>query len=420
MPIQFILGNHPTEKRKKMIDTIYNHLSTNSDERVIYLIPDNVKYEAETMILEQFMEKEANSRLSGMIQLQVFSFSRLAWYLLQDKPIYQKQQLTESGLAMLIKSILQEEEKNLSIYRGTSQQAGFIERLVRLFAELRNGKVNPSDLLTILESSESEDLVEQQDFTRKIKDLSLLYQRYDERLADKYVEKEDLYSELIDNLYEMKESLQHVHVIVDHYEHFSAQEQELLLVLARTTKQVSISLTLDEAFVKNKSDFYNPYFRSTKTYNQLNDFMQMNQVQILDDIVINSAENIHSDITDVADYWIKTSQPTAVVELSNFKKKDYQNLEVWAAEDKKAEMMHIATKIKKMVATGNYRYKDFQIMTRDLDGYRLNVESDFNENEIPYFIDQAESMAQHPLIEFIVTLFNLKKKHFRLDDIFDF
>ena len=425
MPIQFILGDHPTEKRKRMIDHVYNHLSNNPKERIIYLVPDNVKYEAETMMLEQFMAKQEDTKLSGMIRLQVFSFSRLAWYILQDKPIYQKQQLTESGLAMLLKNILQEEEKNLTIYRGSSQHTGFIERLVTLFMELRNGKIKPNDLIEITQENQGDsDLTNRQDFQRKMKDIAYLYQRYDEKLTDKYVEKEDLYGELIDYLYEMKESLQGVHIIVDHYEHFSAQEQELLLVLARTTKNVSILLTLDEERAQRENDIYNPFYRSTKTYKQLIEYMNMNQVTILDNLVMGSkskktnAQN--QDVLAAADYWMKSSQVTSAMDLAVYKKQTYENLEVWAAEDKKTELMHIATKIKKMVASGNYRYKDFQIMTRDLEGYKLNVEADFAENAIPYFIDQAESMSQHPLLEFTVSLFNLKKKHYRLNDIFRF
>lgn len=424
MSVQFILGDHPTEKRKRMIGYVYNHLSNNPKERMIYLVPDNVKYEAETMMLEQFMSKQEDTRFSGMIRLQVFSFSRLAWYILQDKPVYQKQQLTESGLAMLIKNILQEEEKNLTIYRGTSQHSGFIERLVTLFMELRNGKIRPSDLIEIAEQNQGDSEINRQDFQRKMRDLSFLYQRYDERLSDKYVEKEDLYGELTDYLYEMKESLQDVHVVVDHYEHFSAQEQELLLVLARTTKNVSILLTLDEERAQQETDIYNPFYRSTKTYKQLIEFMNMNQVTVLDNLnmgsIKESTDSQNQEVLAVADYWMKSSQATATIDLAGFKNRTYENLEVWAAEDKKAELMHVATKIKKMVASGNYRYKDFQIMTRDLDGYRLNVEADFAENEIPYFIDQAESMSQHPILEFIVSLFNLKKKHYRLNDIFRF
>src|SRR5699024_12195537 len=44
----------------------------------------------------------------------------------------------------------------------------------------------------------------------------------------------------------------------------------------------------------------------------------------------------------------------------------------------------------------------------------------FVENELPFFIDQANTMSHHPILEFINSLFLLKKNHYRLDDVFRF
>ncbi|MDN6161939.1 MAG: helicase-exonuclease AddAB subunit AddB, partial [Atopostipes sp.] len=168
MAVQFILGENPNKKRKLMIDNIYYYLENHPDAELIYLVPDNVKYEAETMVLEQFKEKKKDT-IAGIIRLQIFSFSRLAWYFLQDQAIYQKPQLTESGLAMLLERILKEEEENLTIFRGASQERGFIQRLIALFSEFRNGKIHPNDLEEILLTDES--LEGEKDFEKKIEHL---------------------------------------------------------------------------------------------------------------------------------------------------------------------------------------------------------------------------------------------------------
>jgi ATP-dependent helicase/nuclease subunit B len=419
MSVQFILGQYPNEKRKQMINSMHEQLKSNPKEQILYLVPDNVKYEAETMILKQFMNNNNDTRYSGMIRLQVFSFSRLAWYLLQDHPIYQQPQLTESGLAMLVKKILQEEEENLSIFRGASQETGFIERLVTLFMELRNGKISPEDLVEITLLDEKDELSER-DFNRKMNDLSLLYQKYDKRLKGKYVEKEDLYKELIQYVSDRKKDFQKVTIVVDHYEHFSAQEQELLLVLAKYSKKLMICLTLDANRSLQRNDLNNPYYRSTKTYHQLIEELQNKQLKLEEDVVLGHSKKANTEVKQLADYWMESSRPTPNLQFAAYQNNSYDNIELWAAEDKKTEIMHIATKIKRMVASGNYRYNDFQIVTRELESYDLNIQSIFQENEIPFFIDQTKTMAQHPLLEFIVSLLSLKKRFYRLDDIFRF
>ena len=76
MPVQFILGTDPNNKRNFLIDEMHEQLKKDPKAQMLYLVPDNVKYEAETMILKQFKDKNENAKYSGMIRLQVFSFSR--------------------------------------------------------------------------------------------------------------------------------------------------------------------------------------------------------------------------------------------------------------------------------------------------------------------------------------------------------
>lgn len=421
MPVQFVLGEHPTKKRENIINYMHDYLTEYPDAQLVYLVPDNVKYEAETMVLEQFKKNE-NSYMSGMINLQVFSFSRLAWYLLQNKPIYQQPQLTESGLSMLLTKILQEKEDELTIYRGASQEIGFVERLVKLFSEFRNGKIAPSDLVAMLEANEDQDT--SNDFKLKLQDLHLIYSEYDKRLAGSYLEREDLFEELIEFIKAERELFSKLTIIVDHYEHFSAQELELILTLAKYAKNLLISLTLSKEAAVATNDLNNPFYRPLKTYQHLIAEFQTNNIQVLENVFIGQLERKsleeQSEIELLGNYWLESSLPMSSKEIEKYQKQTYEDIQIWGAEDNDAEVLHVATKIKRMVASGNYRYKDFQIMTRDIEGYKLSIEALFTENEIPYFIDQAEKMSQHPLLEFVVSLFSIKKRHYRIDDIFRF
>lgn len=422
MTVQFVLGADPNVKRKKMIDTIYHHLEENPEAEMIYLVPDNVKYEAEVMVLEQF-KKNDQTNMAGMINLQIFSFSRLAWYLLQDKAIYQQPQLTESGLAMLLKKILKEEEEHLTIYRGASQESGFIQRLITLFSEFRNGKINPDDLNELIEEEKVDP--KEEDFKRKIQDLSYLYRKYNEAVAGSYLEREDLYKELIQTIRTGEANFKQTIIYVDHYEHFSAQELELLLTMAKCSARLVINLTLTKESLNTANDLNNLFYRPVKTYHQLREEFRLEQIELLNDLFIEDSADLtnkkeHSNLAALRNYWIRSSQSMVQQELTHFKDQSYEQVELWVTEDMDAEVLHIATRIKHMVATGNYRYKDFQIMTRDLAGYELSFEAIFNQNKLPFFIDQKETMAQHPLLEFIVSLFSLKKRFYRMDDIFRF
>ena len=350
MPVQFILGEYPEQKRKILIDKVHEQLNKQPNEQILYLVPDNVKYEAETMILEQFMNNDEKAQYSGMIRLQVFSFSRLAWYLLQDQPIYQRPQLTESGLGMLMKRILEEEEQQLSIFRGASQEIGFIERLVTLFMELRNGRISPADLDNIALKYKGTDKITERDFNRKMNDLSLLYKKYDENLEDKYIEKEDLYSELIKFIRKQRENFQNVSIIVDHYEHFSAQEQELLIELAKYSKQLTICLTVNAEAIDQENDLNNPYYRSTKAYKQLQDELQIQQIHILNDLVLGvedkNSPKASSEVLQLADYWMRVAHLQPSSRQKNTKRKLMKILRCGRQKIKKQKLCMLQRKLK--------------------------------------------------------------------------
>src|SRR5699024_11960116 len=99
--------------------------------------------------------------------------------------------------------------------------------------------------------------------------LSLLYSKYDEALKGKYVEREDLFQELIRYFEANRQRFKHTTVIIDHYEHFSAQEQELVLTLCIHTHIVQICLTLDRKALTTANDLNNMFYRPAKTYQQL-------------------------------------------------------------------------------------------------------------------------------------------------------
>ncbi len=417
MSVQFILGANPTSKRNEMIDRIYDHIEENPQAKMIYLVPDNVKYEAEIMVLEQF-KKNSGKNIAGMIDLQIFSFSRLAWYLLQDQAIYQQAQLTESGLAMLLTKILKEEETELTIYRGASQESGFIQRLITLFSEFRNGKIDPDDLESILLATESE--TAGVDFQRKIEDITHIYKKYDQALMGSYLEREDLYKELIRHIEEEATNFKETTIYVDHYEHFSAQELELLTLLAKKSKRLMISLTLAPEAFGNDHDYNNLFYRPLKSYYQLKETFEGEGIKVLENFFSEEHAEVVNELAELRNYWIESNQVMTEKVRKNYRKGSYEAIELWETEDMDAEILHIASKIKEMVATEHYRYKDFQIMTRNLASYELSIKAIFKENELPFFIDEKETMAQHPLLEFLVSLFSLKKRYFRLDDIFRF
>ncbi|WP_407391047.1 helicase-exonuclease AddAB subunit AddB [Carnobacterium jeotgali] len=417
MGLQFVLGRANRNKRSVLLDEIAESLTNHTEESIFYLVPDHIKFQAEMTVLGSLSQYPyfKNKPMMGMMHLQVFSFTRLAWYWLKDTDIYAKPQLTTTGLSMLIRKLLIEHEEKLTIYRGEVRKEGFVQQMTDLFLELRSGRITQIDLdQMILNLGNSP---KEADFKLKLQDLSLIYHAFDEALLNKYIESEDIVSALIQKVTEL--DLSETTIYIESYYQFTAQEQALILALMKAAKKVTIALTTDKAYAVEKPEMHNLFQTSGTTYYKLYQLARQNNVPVYKDKVIQEKDASYcEELNQLEDFWVETSQLSPATNVSLASSDAMGNcIEVWAAENKQAEITHVAKEIRKLVATGHYRYKDILVLTRNMDDYLAIIEPLFTSHAIELFIDSAELMNQHPLIEVIDALVSIYKRNWRYADV---
>ncbi|WP_373471770.1 PD-(D/E)XK nuclease family protein [Carnobacterium alterfunditum] len=417
MGLQFVLGRANRDKRSVLLDEIAEILTKNTKESIFYLVPDHIKFQAEMTTLEKLSDYPYFKKkpMMGMMHLQVFSFTRLAWYWLKDTDIYAKPQLTTTGLSMLIRKLLIEHEEELTIYRGEVRKDGFVQQMTDLFLELRSGRISQVDLdqmIINLGNSPKE-----ADFKLKLRDLSLIYQAFDAALLNKYIESEDIVSALIQKVGEL--DLSGTTIFIESYYQFTAQEQALILALMKAAKKVTIALTADKGYAVEKPEMHNLFQTSGTTYYKLYQLARQNNVPVYKDKIIQEIDAAYcGELNQLEAFWVETSQLTPATHTPLSDPDAVGNsIEIWAAENKQAEITHVAKEIRKLVASGHYRYKDILVLTRNMDDYLAIIEPLFISHNIELFIDSAELMNQHPLIEVLDTLVNIYKRNWRYADV---
>lgn len=81
---------------------------------------------------------------------------------------------------------------------------------------------------------------------------------------------------------------------------------------------------------------------------------------------------------------------------------------IFEAEDKTAEAEYVAVQIRRAMAeNNNLHYRDFAVLTGNVEQYTLALKRAFLEYNIPYFIDEKKSLKRHPLAEFILDCFRV-------------
>lgn len=399
MTIQFIIGSGQNDSLERIRQKASAWLEKNSRHRVFFIVPNYNKFEQEIALLKLMQGSQPSF---STIRTQVFSLNRLAWYYLQNEG-QAASSLSDAGNAMIFRKILQEEEEQLTIFRGEANKDGFLSQLADLYQELAAGNIQTEDLAQMTAGLADE--------TQRLKfsDITRIFQRYEKELASYHIQTKDLVGQFQQKLAAddlPQADLAHTLFIMTGFTRLSGRELSLTALLAEKA-QLIVSLLLDRSYPTEKPDPLALFRDSGTLYYQLKQAADRSHIPVLLD---ERAENGHSRFKGLNDLWIgaKTVDRTAMP------------LTLWQNLSPGEEVRQLAREIRRLVTEEGYRYQDIQVLSRDLPRYGHLIRRIFHQFAIPFYLDEEQKMAEHPLVEFVQALFAIEQYHYRHNDVFRF
>ena len=111
MSIRFVIGRSGTGKTTLFLDEIRDRLEEQPDgPPVLYIVPEQMTFQSEYRLIN-------TPGVAGMIRTQVYSFTRLAWRILQETGGASRTHVSSSGLSMLIRKIIEDNKEDLKLFR---------------------------------------------------------------------------------------------------------------------------------------------------------------------------------------------------------------------------------------------------------------------------------------------------------------
>ncbi|WP_099221991.1 helicase-exonuclease AddAB subunit AddB [Listeria costaricensis] len=392
MTFQMILGKAGSGKTTYLVAEIAAKMKKEQHKNIILIVPDQMTFQMETY----FLKKTGSA---GMMNLQVYSFNRLAFRVLQETGGLSNTFLTTTGMEMLVRDAIRENESQLKIFKRAANKKGFYKELVQLFKEMKQYEIDKETM-----TQETTDHATNQ----KMQDVALLYEKYQEKLFGKYMEKEDylrLLKEQMENSSFMKDTL----IYIDGFDHFSAQERSVIGEMMRLTDKVTISMTLRE----NRSNTQNlDLFQMVQeTYEQLRTLAA--EYHVIEEPPVLLSDNKRARRPALS--FLEENWGNA---FSRRYEGETDGLHLHQASNRRAELEGIARNIKRLVQEEGYRFQDMSILVRNLKDYTTIIEAVLLDMDIPYFLDHKRSMGSHPFIEFIKSSLETIRKNWAYETIF--
>ncbi|PLR87365.1 helicase-exonuclease AddAB subunit AddB [Bacillus sp. V33-4] len=403
MSVRLLIGRSGSGKTETCLNEIRERLFQEPDgDPIIYLVPEQMTFLSEYRLV-------TTPDLGGMIRAQVYSFTRLAWRVLQETGGISRYHLNSIGISMLIRKIIEENKDELTIFQRAADKNGFIQQMEQMLTEFKRYCINPEELAekhAALAENEQQKRIDIQD---KLHDLELIYNHFDEAMAGKYTDSED-YFRLFTEQAASSGYLKNAEVYIDGFYSFTPQEYLVIQQLMKHCKRVTITLTLDQPFHETAPDELHLFRMSGETCQTLYEIVKAGNIELEPEFILNEQKRWeHPSLNHLEAHFdtrpAQAFQGAAAVTIVQ-------------AANRRAELEGVAREIKHLVRDKDYRFKDIAVLTRNGSDYHEIIETIFHDYGIPYFIDQKRTMLHHPLLELIRSSLEVIVGNWRYEPVF--
>lgn len=384
--LRIIYGSAKSGKTTQLFNEIMALLPAR-DHRLLLIVPEQFTLEAEKQFIK-YSESE------GILGLDILSFKRLAHKVINEQSVIRGGEIDAVGQLMMLTRLTFEIEQELVLYRTQKAKKGFLLKSQELIKEFKQNRITPDSLKALRDMFEDQPVL-----SNKLHDFGLLFEAYEQMKAGIYFDEEDRYNALLEAI-TTSEMIRDAHIWFDNFDSFTVQELEIIYVLARYAKNVTLTLCFE----------HHPVFSHTEQFfNRL--------------ISEASAREI---VTESIKCEMSPSNPVMHQIALNLQTYPYRTiinqslpLQLVSSDHRQNEVKYCASELLRLVRDEGMAWRDFAVITADLDVYAPIIKRIFDEVGLPYFIDQKVKISGNPLVQFIFRTLELYRSRFASQAIVD-
>ncbi|MDG3142236.1 ATP-dependent nuclease subunit B [Streptococcus suis] len=365
-------------------------------KRVFYIAPNSLSFEKERQVLE-YLPNHAT------FQMIVTRFGQLPnYFMLPKRP--EREALDDAGLRMIIYRLLNQlPEDELAVFGRLKKDPGFIEQVLTLYKELSKSQVQLSDLEVLISKKNPLD---------KVRELRLILSRLIDTLTLEQLDGESKLQFFMRAIREgaLDSQLKDIVLVVDGFTRFSEEEEALIALLHDKVETVIIG-----TYASQKA--YDATLLSGNIYEASVSFLRHLAAQYgvkAQELLANPVETPFAKLSRALEAYYDFSNQDL---LPDWQDSDNQAVQVWEATNQKAEIEAVARDIRQKMRQEGADYKDFLLLLGDEQAYKLPLERLLTQFEIPFYWGRAESMVNHPLSAFMMSLERVLRYAYQRDDL---
>lgn len=398
MPLQFIIGNSGAGKSYTAFQSLISDAMSHPEKLYYVIVPEQFTMQTQKTLVQMHPD-------GGILNIDVLSFERLAYRVLEETGGDIRSVLEETGKNMVLQKLVQKHQKELVYLKNQMKKPGYLDEVKSLISEFMQYRVGDEEIQKMQEDASDRTLLQM-----KLQDVSVLYHGFRDYLKDHYITAEEVL-EILAKQIVFSEKLKGSVLLLDGFTGFTPIQIQVIRELLASCEKVSVTVTMDvrEPFLyKEKS--HQLFYMSHKMIRSLCDLTK----DILDPVwIAPGSKSRHA-----------RAEALAFLEQNIFRyhKKTFSgkqdSIRIFCAGDPVREMEETARRILRLVREKGCRYGEIAVVTGDLETYGSLARQAFEDAGIPFFVDEKHSILMNPFVEYIRAALEMAAQGFSYESVF--
>lgn len=391
MGLKIVYGKAGTGKTTYCFDEIKEIIK--KDKKVYIITPEQFSFTAERKLMEVIDE-------NAVLNAEVISFNRMAYRILNEVGGITQTGLTNCGKSMIIYDILHKNKNDLIFLNKSDEN---IEVVSNIITELKKHSISLEDLKEEQERNEDEYL------KRKLQDVITVYDSYNTKIENGYIDENDLLTILSEKI-DYTNEYNNCNFYIDEFAGFTKQEYEIIGKLLNIANNVTITLCTDNLIEPENPDT-DIFYDNKKTVQKLLDVAKEKNIKVETVNLEDTKRFKNNELKHL-------EQNLYAVPYKKYKNK-VENINLFLANNQYSEIENVAEQIVKKMQEGE-SYNNFSVITKDLGVYSNLIKVIFRKYNIPFFMDEKKDLNQNLIIKYVLSILEIYSKSFSYEAVFNY
>ena len=413
MSLQFYFGASGSGKSRKLHENIIRASMENRKMSYLLIVPDQFTMQTQ-------MDLVLEHPNHAIMNIDVLSFGRLTHRILEETGGMEMPVLDDTGKSLVLRKVAQQEMDRLQVIGKYLHKIGYVHEIKSAISEFMQYGIGSRELQELTEYAQSHGALQ-----RKLQDLGVLYQAFQDYIREKYITTEETLDRLCEAL-PGSEIIKNSVIAFDGFTGFTPVQYRVIRELLRLAGKVIVTVTIDEREDPYRMDAEQRLFHlSKKTVADIRKIAQ--QIEVKEEPCVRCTEKLQGRLPRFQD-----NEELAHLERELFRfpvttyEKEPQRIHLLEATSPKEEVRQTCIAIGRLLDRslkedgGSLHYRDIAVVTGSMEVYGRLLEEEFLKFGIPVYLDHTRGILGTAFAEYIRSALQIVLQDFSYESVFHY